>query len=167
MTNTAVAYDKDSKILDSYLRRAGCSSRSMPTRSRRRIWPTATWARPWPGIDGVFFTGGEDVSPPCSRSPEGGQHGRGDQRHPDISDYTLMAYCLSKDVPTLGACRGMQVMSIVSGTGFHPGHPAYYQAKGKTYDNSHRMPADARPDYARHVVDIIETDSWMYDIVGG
>lgn len=59
----------------------------------------------------------------------------------DISDYTLMAYCLSKDVPTLGACRGMQVMSIVSGTGFIQDIPAYYQAKGKTYDDSHR---DAR-----------------------
>jgi len=61
----------------------------------------------------------------------------------------------------------MQVMSIVSGTGFIQDIPAYYQAKGKTYDDSHRMPADAPDrDYARHVVGIIETDSWMYDIVG-
>ena len=108
------------------------------------------------GIDGVFFTGGEDVSPSLFKVPQK-EDNMGEEINAtrDISDYTLMAYCLSKDVPTLGACRGMQVMSIVSGTGFIQDIPAYYQAKGKTYDDSHRMPADAPDrDYARHVVDI-------------
>ena len=96
------------------------------------------------GIDGVFFTGGEDVSPTLFKVPQK-EANMGEEINAtrDISDYTLMAYCLSKDVPTLGACRGMQVMSIVSGTGFIQDIPAYYQAKGKTYDDSHRMPADA------------------------
>ena len=43
-----LAYDKDGKILDSYLEESGMLKQEYATRSRPRTWPTATWARPWP-----------------------------------------------------------------------------------------------------------------------
>ena len=71
------------------------------------------------GIDGVFFTGGEDVSPSLFAKPQTeANEGEEINATRDISDYTLMAYCLENDVPTLGACRGEQVLGIVSGAGF-------------------------------------------------
>ena len=167
VTSTAVAYDKDGKILDSYLEESGMLKQEYADQIKAKNLANSNVGEAMAGIDGVFFTGGEDVSPTLFKVPQK-EANMGEEINAtrDISDYTLMAYCLSKDVPTLGACRGMQVMSIVSGTGFIQDIPAYYQAKGKTYDDSHRMPADAPDrDYARHVVGIIETDSWMYDIV--
>ena len=79
-----------------------------------------------------------------------------------------MAYCLEKDVPTFAVCRGEQVMSIVSGCTFIQDIPNYYKEQGKTYNDTHRMPADA-PDrtYARHDVTINKDASkWLYKIVG-
>ena len=120
-------------------------------------------------IDGVFFTGGEDVSPSLFKVPEK-EKNEGEEINAtrDISDYMLMAYCLEKDVPTFAVCRGEQVMSIVSGCTFIQDIPNYYKEQGKTYNDTHRMPADA-PDrtYARHDV-VINKDAskWLYKIVG-
>ena len=168
VTSTAVAYDKDGKILDSYLEESGMLKQEYADQIKAKNLANSNVGEAMAGIDGVFFTGGEDVSPTLFKVPQK-EANMGEEINAtrDISDYTLMAYCLSKDVPTLGACRGMQVMSIVSGTGFIQDIPAYYQAQGKTYDDTHRMPVDTPDrDYARHVVDIIENDSWMHDIVG-
>lgn len=168
VTSTAVAYDKDGKILDSYLEESGMLKQEYADQIKAKNFANSNVGEAMAGIDGVFFTGGEDVSPSLFKAPQK-EANMGEEINAtrDISDYTLMAYCLDKDMPTLGACRGMQVMSIVSGTGFIQDIPAYYQAQGKTYDDTHRMPVDTPDrDYARHVVDIIENDSWMHDIVG-
>ena len=79
-----------------------------------------------------------------------------------------MAYCLEKDVPTFAVCRGEQVMSIVSGCTFIQDIPNYYKEQGKTYNDTHRMSADApNRTYARHDV-VINKDAskWLYKIVG-
>ena len=78
-----------------------------------------------------------------------------------------MAYCIDNDVPTFAACRGMQMMSIVSGADFIQEIPDYYAEQGAEYNDLHRMPADAENrDYARHDVELIGTDSLLYSIVG-
>ena len=60
----------------------------------------------------------------------------------------------------------MQMMSIVSGADFIQEIPDYYAEQGAEYSNLHRMPADTpNRDYARHSVDIIDKESWLYDIV--
>ena len=119
------------------------------------------------GIDGVFFTGGEDISPSLFAVPQEEANG-GEEINAtrDISDYTLMAYCIDNDVPTLAACRGMQMMSIVSGADFIQEIPDYYAEQGVEYNNLHRMLAGPDQDYARHDVEIIVQDSLLYDIVG-
>ena len=119
-------------------------------------------------VDGVFFTGGEDISPSLFAKPQAeANHGEEINATRDISDYTLMSYCIANDVPTFAACRGMQMMSIVSGADFIQDIPDYYASLGAEYNDLHRMPADApNRDYARHDVDIIDKDSWVYKIVG-
>ena len=77
-----------------------------------------------------------------------------------------MAYCIQQDIPSFAACRGMQMMSIVSGADFIQDIPDYFAAQGAEYNDLHRMPADApNRDYARHDVDIIDKDSLLYDVV--
>lgn len=118
-------------------------------------------------VDGVFFTGGEDISPSLFAEPQKeANHGEEINATRDISDYTLMAYCIQQDIPSFAACRGMQMMSIVSGADFIQDIPDYFAAQGAEYNDLHRMPADApNRDYARHDVDIIDKDSLLYDVV--
>lgn len=120
------------------------------------------------GVDGVFFTGGEDVSPSLFAVPQAeANEGEEINATRDISDYSLMAYCIANDVPTLAACRGEQVMGIVSGCTFIQDIPNYFKAKGVTYDDTHRMPVGTpNRTYARHDVTISENSKWLYDIVG-
>lgn len=165
--SSAVGYDADGKILDSYLEDTGMLSQSYADQIKAKNFSATNVADAMSGIDGVFFTGGEDISPSLFKVPqEEANQGEEINATRDISDYTLMAWCLDQDVPTLAACRGMQMMSVVSGTGFIQDIPTYYAANGKTYDDTHRMPVGTpNRTYARHDVDITVTDSWLYDIV--
>ncbi|MBQ1890499.1 MAG: gamma-glutamyl-gamma-aminobutyrate hydrolase family protein, partial [Selenomonas sp.] len=49
----------------------------------------------------------------------------------DVSDYLLMSYCLEKDVPVLAICRGMQMLSVVSGADIIQDIPTYMSGLGK------------------------------------
>jgi putative glutamine amidotransferase len=68
-------------------------------------------------LDGIVFTGGGDVDP---------SHWGADP-HPrtdadvarDASELLLMKAALDADLPTLGVCRGMQVMAVVAGGTLH------------------------------------------------
>lgn len=119
-------------------------------------------------IDGVFFTGGEDVSPTLFKKPDI-ERNKGEEINAtrDVSDYTLMAYCISRNIPTFAVCRGEQVMGIVSGVTFIQDIPTYYAEQGKTYNDLHRVPPGTpNRDYARHDVHILPVKSHLHDIVG-
>lgn len=119
-------------------------------------------------IDGVFFTGGEDVSPTLFKKPDI-ERNKGEEINAtrDVSDYTLMSYCISKNVPTFAVCRGEQVMGIVSGVTFIQDIPTYYSEQGKTYNDLHRMPPGTpNRTYARHDVHILPVKSHLREIVG-
>ncbi|MEL6383749.1 MAG: gamma-glutamyl-gamma-aminobutyrate hydrolase family protein [Cyanobacteria bacterium J06626_18] len=64
-------------------------------------------------LDGIVFTGGGDVSPECF----------GGEQHPTIYsvdierdrfELTLADLVLQAEIPTLGICRGMQILNIAS-----------------------------------------------------
>ena len=123
------------------------------------------------GVDAVIFTGGEDVAPTLFRKPQP-WHGIPEEKDfnatRDISDYLTMAYCLDKNIPVLGICRGMQVLAIVSGAGFIQDIPTYYAQQGKEYDNTHRnilQPGKKYRDYAPQSIDVIDKDSFIYSVV--
>lgn len=168
VTSTAVGYDGDGAVLSSYLEDTGMLMQQYADEIKARNYPATNVADVMAGIDGVFFTGGEDISPSLFAVPQEEANG-GEEINAtrDISDYTLMAYCIDNNVPTFAACRGMQMMGIVSGADFIQEIPDYYAEQGAEYNDLHRMPAGTpNRDYARHDVELVGTDSLLYDIVG-
>ena len=168
VTSTAVGYGADGMIQSAYVEDTGNLLQEYADQIKARNYSATNVAEVMEGIDGVFFTGGEDISPSLFAVPQEEANG-GEEINAtrDISDYTLMAYCIDNDVPTFAACRGMQMMSIVSGADFIQEIPDYYAEQGAEYNDLHRMPADAENrDYARHDVELIGTDSLLYSIVG-
>ncbi|MDX2244152.1 MAG: gamma-glutamyl-gamma-aminobutyrate hydrolase family protein [Leptolyngbyaceae cyanobacterium bins.302] len=76
-------------------------------------------------VDGLIFAGGGDIDP----SAYGGEH------HPTIYlvdgdldqfELTLAKAALSASIPTLGICRGMQILSVASGAKLIPHVPDVY-----------------------------------------
>jgi putative glutamine amidotransferase len=69
------------------------------------------------GLDAVIFTGGSDVGPALY----------GEQPHPtsnvkperDAAELLLMRAAIAADLPVLGICRGMQLLTVVYGGRLH------------------------------------------------
>ena len=120
-------------------------------------------------VKAVVFTGGEDMSPTLYRTPQpwhGIEEDKDFNASRDVSDYITMAYCLEKDIPILGLCRGMQVLGIVSGASFIQDIGTYLRDKGIIYDNMHRsvsQPTENR-DFVPHNVSVITHESLLYKI---
>ncbi len=122
-------------------------------------------------VDIVLFTGGEDISSSLFYIPEK-SHGIPEEidynAERDVSDYLTMSYCLDKDIPVMGFCRGMQMLSVVSGAEIIQDLPTYFKEAGLKYDYQHRnekTSVDAYRDYAPHDV-TVEKDShlhWLTD----
>lgn len=120
-------------------------------------------------VKAVVFTGGEDVSPTLFRTPEpwhGIEEDMNFNASRDVSDYITMAYCLEKDIPILGLCRGMQVLGIVSGASFIQDIGNYLSSQGISYDHMHRsvsLPTEKR-DFVPHGVNVTTHESLLYKI---
>ena len=56
----------------------------------------------------------------------------------DVSDYLLFSYCLEKNIPILAICRGMQMLSIVSGAEIVQDIPRWFAEEGAEYCYQHR-----------------------------
>ena len=116
-------------------------------------------------IDCVIFPGGSDICPTLWKE-EGKWHGiEGDTDYSaerDISDYLLMSYCLEKDIPVFAICRGMQMLSVVSGAKMINDIPSYFASLGKDDKETHRD--DEKKVFASHDVDVIDESSLLYKI---
>ena len=119
----------------------------------------------------VLFTGGEDISPELYYKPEP-WHGIEAEidynAERDVSDYLTMSYCLDNDIPVMGFCRGMQMLSVVSGGEVIQDVPTYFASLSLEYGFEHRnekATPDSYRDYAPHAVTVAD-DSILYDIVG-
>lgn len=169
ITISDVEYDDNGVLLDSYVEESGMLKQEYADMVKSCNFDHSNVAEALEDVDGVFFIGGEDISPSLYATPmEVDNEGEGINATRDISDYTLMAYCIDQDIPTLAACRGEQMMGIVSGCTFVQDIPNYYKSLNATYDDTHRMPPDAPDrDYARHDIELVQGASkWMEDIVG-
>lgn len=120
------------------------------------------------GIDAVFFPGGEDISPSLMAEPDTPKNnGEAFNATRDVSDYLLMDYCIDKDIPVLAVCRGMQMLATVSGGSIIQDIPDYCEEQGIAYNDTHRMlPGTPNRDFTRHDVEITDTESHIYQIVG-
>lgn len=113
----------------------------------------------------VIFPGGSDICPTLRRT-EGEWHGiEGDTDYAperDVSDYLLMSYCLDHSIPVFAICRGMQMLSVVSGATMIDDIPTYFASLGKDDKETHR---DAEKTvFAAHDVDVTDDSSLLYKI---
>ena len=124
-------------------------------------------------LDGLVFTGGADISPTFYKTPEPWHgieaEGNCDGRR-DVSDYILMRWCLDQEptLPVLCICRGMQMLSVVSGAQMIQDLRTYFEAQGLPYADEHRTePAsDHGRDFAVHDVTVTDPSSLLRQIVG-
>lgn len=123
-------------------------------------------------VRAVVFTGGEDISPTLYRNPEP-WHGLEDEgaydAARDVSEYLTLAYCLGEDIPTLCICRGMQMLSVVSGADMIQDIPEYIEnCTGNSYGYLHRQAKfpGVKRDYAPHDVIVTDRESVFYRICG-
>jgi putative glutamine amidotransferase len=65
-------------------------------------------------LDGLVFAGGADLDPALYHQPPHAET-TGLRPERDAAELPLMRAALDRDLPVLGICRGMQVMSVVSG----------------------------------------------------
>jgi putative glutamine amidotransferase len=114
-------------------------------------------------LDGVLFSGGGDIDPA----------NWGAKKHPstdidparDTAELMLMKAALEMDLPTLGICRGMQVMAVVGGGSLHQhlpdliGHDRHRASPG-----TDPLAADAAA-YGRHDV-VIKTGTQAHRLLG-
>ena len=120
-----------------------------------------------PGLDCVIFPGGDDISPSLC-SPAQLWHGvEGDTEYSairDVSDYLLMSYCLDHDIPVFAICRGMQLLSMVSGAKMIGDIPTYNATHGLLSNVSHRDPRKVV--FAAHDIRVIDKNSLLYRCTG-
>ena len=166
--SSAATYGKDGMLTADCVTGTGNLIPEIANKIKAKDFASTNAAEAMTYVDGMFFTGGEDISPNLFAKPVP-EANKGEEINAtrDISDYTLLSYCIEKDIPTFCVCRAEQMLSIVSGATFIQDIPDYYASKGATYADTHRMPPDApNRTYARHDVQIDKTSKWLYDIIG-
>ena len=109
-------------------------------------------------VDGVLFTGGEDISPSLYAVHEDWHHIEAEIDYNaarDVSDYLTMAYCLDHDIPILGFCRGSQMLGVVSGAAMIQDLPVWFASQNLDYNYEHRREkseGETYRDYTPHDV---------------
>ena len=121
------------------------------------------------GVQAVVFLGGGDISPTLFTVPQL-WHGIPDDSPAnatrDVSEYLTMAYCLDHDIPTLGLCRGMQMLGVVSGAPLIQDLERFFDEMGVFYHFLHREQRDAEGNrhYTPHDVIVTDHNSLLYSI---
>ncbi|MBQ7279416.1 MAG: gamma-glutamyl-gamma-aminobutyrate hydrolase family protein [Bacteroidales bacterium] len=176
----------DGKLADEYVDENGVLREEYASEVKGLAAELSNVADVVSGVSAVVFTGGEDIAPTLLRCPEpwhGIEAERDYNATRDVSDYLTMAYCLNHDMPVLGMCRGMQMLSVVSGATIVQDIPAFYASRGIEYAFLHRNPCEAGQyrDYSSHIVlatrgtllhkiagtdSIVGAPSWHHQCVG-
>jgi putative glutamine amidotransferase len=87
-------------------------------------------------IDGLIFSGGGDINPALYGSPEHSTLYMVDAER-DQCELTLAKLALANAIPTLGICRGMQLLNVASGGTLVAHVPDLY---GKSVDHRLEQP---------------------------
>ena len=92
------------------------------------------WRAIAPLLDGLILTGGGDINPDRYYGEEHDTiYNVNDER--DGSEFQLAEFALSENLPTLGICRGAQVINVVTGGSLHEHLPDTYGEQ-----TTHRLP---------------------------
>lgn len=108
-------------------------------------------------LDGIIFTGGEDFAPAYYGAEEHEKLGEVNVTR-DTYDLTLFKMAYDRNIPTLGICRGLQLINVGMGGSLYQDLPAE-----KPSDINHRQKEDGT--VATHSVSVVE-GSMMHQILG-
>jgi putative glutamine amidotransferase len=114
-------------------------------------------------LDGIVFSGGNDVNP-ASWGAEAHPATEIDQPRDD-SELILMKAALEMDMPILGVCRGMQVMAVAAGGSLHQHLPDLIgHSRHQAESGTDPLAADASA-YGRHDV-VLQPGSAAHHLLG-
>ena len=163
-------YDTDGRFTQG-VTALGSLDKAAAKRVRVNTWHDSNAGSAVGTVSTVLFTGGEDVSPTLYYDPEL-WHGNVAEidynAERDVSDYLTMTYCLDHDIPVMGFCRGMQMLSVVSGAEVIQDVPTYFAELGLEYNDEHnnrKASPDSYRDYAPHDIRVVP-DSFLYEMTG-
>ena len=113
-------------------------------------------------VDGVVFTGGEDIAPTLLAEPQDWHHIEAEIDYNaarDVSDFLTMTYCLDHDIPIIGFCRGAQMLGVVSGATIIQDIPTWFAQQELPYNYEHRREktdGETYRDYVPHNVTLTD-----------
>ena len=108
-------------------------------------------------LDGIVFTGGEDFAPAYYGKEEHEKLGEVNVTR-DTYDLTLFKLAKDRNIPTLGICRGLQLINVAMGGTLYQDLPSE-----KPSDINHRQDEDGT--VPTHCVSVVE-GSTMHRILG-
>ena len=108
-------------------------------------------------LDGIIFTGGEDFAPAYYGKEEHEKLGEVNVTR-DTYDLTLFKLATDRNIPTLGICRGLQLINVGMGGSLYQDLPAE-----KPSDINHRQQEEGT--VPTHGVSVVE-GSMMHQILG-
>ena len=147
----------------------GCLSEEAAKLVRCNSWQDSNAETAMDGITAVVFPGGEEISPSLYYDPKPALSTEVFSAERDVSDYLLMSYCLENDIAILAICRGMEMLSIVSGAEMIQDIPDYLESLGLKSQSEHRIEPEspgAYPGLAFHNVIITDRDCLLFRAVG-
>jgi putative glutamine amidotransferase len=161
-----LTYDDQGNLVDAV------DEHGMLTSEAARVIKENTWLNSnveevMEDVDCIIFPGGKDISPTLyyhEQSWHGIEEDTDYSAERDVSDYLLMDYCLEHDIPVLAICRGMQMLSTVSGADMIQDIPTWLSEQGIQYTDIHRDPE--KKDLVPHSVDVLSKDSLLYHAAG-
>ena len=159
-------YDEKGNLIDSKDEHGILTSRAAKL-VKCNQWQNSNAAAVMKGIDCVIFPGGWDISPTLyyNEQPWHGIEEDSDySAERDVSDYLLLSYCVEKNIPTLAICRGMQMLSIISGAELVQDIPQWFVEEGVEYRYQHRD--KGKKVFPAHGIDILNHDSLLFGILG-
>lgn len=167
-----IPYQAGGQVADEALAEQDYLAEDYAEQVRAQSYRGSNAAKVMKNIDLVIFSGGEDISPSLYAVPmpwHGIEEEKDYNAARDVSDYLLMSYCLDKDIPLLGICRGMQMLGVVSGAVMIQDIPTWFSSQGREYTFGHRnqkASPDAYRDYTPHDVKVVSPKSWLAKICG-
>lgn len=160
-------YDEKCELTDTDEDKHGILTPQAAKKVKINTWQNSNVEKIMKGVDCVIFPGGSDICPTLYYNEQKWHGIKEDTDYSserDVSDYILLSYCLEKDIPILAICRGMQMMSIVSGADIIQDIGQWYEEQGIKYSNDHR---DVKKEnFVAHSVSVTSEESHLRKITG-
>ena len=134
---------------------------------KQNTWKGSNVEEVMKNVDRVIFPGGTDICPTLYKEEQPWHGIEADTDYSaerDVSDYLLMSYCLEKDIPLFAICRGMQMLSVVSGATMIQDIPTFLEDQGIEDTGVHRDLA--KKVFVPHDVTVTDTSSLLYKCIG-